>query len=121
MSQTIRTHKEIQNYANDYTHDWPTTSVPRKPEFFQPVPPDQLGGWSKFVQMVKERRIPWETVGNIIRNGNVYRAEGRNRYRFLWTDPETLATFSLIVELRAEAFAYDDVRHYAVTVYRVQR
>ena len=117
---TIQTHKEIERYADHYTHDWPVTSVPRAPEFYTPVPARHDKGWSKFVRMVKERKIPWETVGDVFRNGEVYKAEGDNRYRFLWTDPATLATFSLIVELRAEAFAYDDYQHYAVTIYHME-
>lgn len=118
---TIQTHKEVERYAEDHDHDWPVTSVPRKPEFFTPVPAEHPDGWSKFVRMLKERKISWETVGNVIRNGEVHKAEGKNRYRFLWTDPATLATFSLIVELRAEAFAYETSQHFAVTIYKVQR
>lgn len=118
---TIQTHKEVERYADDYEHDWPVTSVPRRPEFFTPVPAEHDKGWSKFVRTVKERKIEWETVDRVIKNGEVHKAEGKNRYRFLWTDPATLATFSLIVELRAEAFAYDDVQHFAVTIYQVER
>jgi hypothetical protein len=122
MSQAkqIQTHKERQNYAADYDHDWPVTSVPRNPEFYQPVPAAHDKGWSHFVDSVKNRNIPWEVVRETIENGEVYEAEGENRYRFLWTCPGTRTTFSLVVELRAEAFAYDDTKHYAVTIYRVQ-
>ena len=118
---TIQTHKEVERYADDYEHDWPVTSVPRRPEFFTSVPARHDKGWSKFVRTVKERKIEWETVDRVIKNGEVHKAEGKNRYRFLWTDSATLATFSLIVELRAEAFAYDDVQHFAVTIYQVER
>lgn len=120
MSSAIHTHKEDQQLAAKYTHDWPVTSVPRNPSFYQPVPAEHDKGWSHFIDMVKTRMIPWDIVRETFKSGEIYEAEGDNRYRFLWTCPATRATFSLIVELRAEAFAYPDYKHYAVTVYRVE-
>jgi hypothetical protein len=116
----VVTHKEQEGYADDYDHDWPVSSVPRKPAFYEPVPPEHPLGWSHFVDMKKTRGIPGEVVRACIEEGDVFRAEGHNRYRFLWTCPGTRATFSLIIELRAEAFAYDSAKHYAVTVYRME-
>lgn len=115
-----RTHKEEKESAAQYDHDWPTSSVPRNPSFFQPVPADHNKGWSHFIDMVKERNISWDVVGQTIKNGRVFEAEGDNRYRFLWTDPETGTTFSLIIRLRAKAFAYDNADHYCITVYRME-
>lgn len=117
---SIQTHKEDQNLADNYDHDWPTTSVPRNPAFFEPVPNDNPWGWSHFVDMKKSRKIPGEIIRQTFENGDVFEAEGENRYRFLWTEPGTARSFSLIVELRAEAFAYDDSKHYAITVYQVE-
>jgi hypothetical protein len=121
MSTAIQTHKEEQNYAKDFEHEWPVTSVPRKPSFYQPVPAEHNKGWSHFIDSVKSRKIPWEVVRETIQSGEVYEAEGDNRYRFLWTCPATHTTFSLIIELRAEAFAYDSYKHYCITIYRVER
>lgn len=120
MSSAIHTHKEAANYAAEYSHEWPTTSVPRNPELYQPVPANHDKGWSHFIDSVKTRAIPWDVIQQTFESGEIHEAEGDNRYRFLWTCPGTLATFSLIVELRAEAFAYPDYKHYAVTVYRVE-
>ena len=117
---TIQTHKEIGGFGADFKHDWPVTSVPKNPEFYQPVPAPHDKGWSHLIDMMKKRKIPWEVVGETIRHGDVHLAEGENRYRFLWTCPNTRATFSAIVELRAEAFAYDDYKHYVITIYRVE-
>ena len=121
VTSPIRTHKEEQDLGDEFIHDWPVASVPRVPEFFTPVPATHHKGWSHFVDMVKMRNIPWAVVGETIRNGEVYKAEGDNRYRFLWTEPVTSLTFSLIVELRAEAFAYETESHYCITIYRVER
>jgi hypothetical protein len=55
-----------------------------------------------------------------IEQGEAFKAEGDNRYRLLWTEPGTLRTFSLIVELRAEAFAYDHAKHYCISIYHVE-
>ena len=120
MSQAIRTHKENQGLAARYEHEWPVSSVPRNPEFFQPVPASHDKGWSHFIDSVKTRKIPWETVRQTFEHGEIHEAEGDNRYRFLWTCPATYNTFSLIVELRAEAFAYEDSKHYAVTIYKLE-
>ena len=118
---SIKTHKEQQNFASGYVHEWPTTSVPRDPSFYEPVPAKHKYGWSPFVDMLKSRKISWDIAGETIRNGEVYEAEDDNHYRFLWTDPTTLLTYSLIVELRPEAFAFKQKKHYAVTIYRVER
>jgi len=120
MSQSVRTHKESQNLAADYSHDWPVSSVPRRAEFYEPVPPETPSGWSHFVDMKKSRHIPDEVIRFTIEQGNVFKAEDDNRYRFLWTEPGTGRTFSLIVELRAEAFAYESANHYCVTIYHME-
>ena len=120
MSAAIQTHKEQQQYSNKYEHDWEVTSVPRNSSFYLPVPANHKKGWSHFIDSVKSRNIPWEVVRHTIENGEVHKAEGNNRYRFLWTCPNKCTTFCLVVELRAEAFAYNDRKHYCTTIYRVE-
>lgn len=121
-----KTHKEENRQWEEYEHDWPVSSVPRNPEFFEPVPPkDERRFKSHFLRRLAhlpgDREKRSSIVRNCIENGSVYPAEEDNRYRFLWTDPDLGELFSLIVHLRGEAFAKDAVNHYAVTVYRVER
>ncbi|QSG06370.1 hypothetical protein [Halapricum desulfuricans] len=122
MSQAaqIQTHKEQQKLAEKFEHDWPVTVVPRNPADYEPVPPETPWGWSHFIDMKKKRKIPGSVIRHTIEDGDVFEAEGDNRYRFLWTEPGTFRTFSLIVELRPEAFESDAAKHYAVTVYQME-
>lgn len=117
----VRTHKEENGLADDYHHPWSLDEVPRRPWEYEPVPPEPGAALSHFIIQKKNRRVDGETVRSLIEKGRVYEAEGDNRYRFLWTHPTTMETFSLIVELRPEAFDRDGARHYAVTVYKIQR
>jgi hypothetical protein len=126
MSSTAITHKEENRLWEDYSHDWPASSVPRNPAFFEPVPPkDERRYRSHF--LIKLGKLPGDrkrrsrVVRNCIEKGNVFPAEEDNRYRFLWIDPEDSEMYSLIVHLRGIAFAKDRHKHYAVTVYRVER
>ena len=118
---TFLTHKEVQGLADDYIHDWPVESVPRNPSFYQPVPATHPKGWSHFIAEKKDRKISGDVVEACIRNGDVFPAEWDNRYRFIWRDPTSLVPYSLIVELRSEAFAYKHEKHYCITVYRIER
>jgi hypothetical protein len=124
-TQTAITHKEKNRLWEDYSHDWPVSSVPRNPEFFEPAPPcDELRFKSHFLQKLSKLPGDREKRSSIIRNciedGSVYPAEEDNRYRFLWTDPEDNRLYSLIVHLRGIAFAKEPENHYAVTVYEVE-
>jgi hypothetical protein len=118
------TYKEENKLWMDYDHDWPAESVPRKPPFFQPAPSKNDMMKPHFLDRLadlpgdKERRS--SIVARTIKHGEVYPAEDHNRYRFLWNDPRDGRTFSLIVELRAEAFAKEAEKHYAITIYSVE-
>lgn len=121
-----KTHKEENRLWEDYKHDWPVSSVPRNPSFFQPVPPkDEKRFKSHFLvrlgDLPGDRQKRSSIVRSCIEEGNIYPAEEDNRYRFLWTNPDDGELYSLIVHLRGEAFAKDAEKHYAVTVYRVER
>jgi hypothetical protein len=124
-TQPAITHKEKNRLWEDYEHDWPVTSVPRNPEFFEPAPPtDELRFKSHFLRKLSKlpggRKKRSRIVRNCIEAGNVYPAEEDNRYRFLWTDPDDNTLYSLIVHLRAIAFAKEVENHFAVTVYEVE-
>lgn len=120
----VRTHKEYDNYGEDYTHDWPVAVVPRTPTEYQPVPavglhPGAISHWIQSMKDGKKEGVNGAVVRACFLEGDIFPAEGDNRYRFLWTSPTCLQTFSLIVELRQAAFARPGSKHYAVTVYRV--
>jgi hypothetical protein len=123
----LKTHKEEQRLWEEYEHDWPVNSVPRAPDFYQPVPAPgkSAGAISHFLESFKNLPGNRERKARIVRlciqNGDVYPAEGENRYRFLWQEPMTRYLFSLIVQLRGIAFAKEECKHYAVTVYKVER
>lgn len=118
------THKEQKELFNDYEHDWPVTSVPRNPAMYEPAPAVRDCFRSHFLQKLdklpgdKENRS--RIVRNCVENGTVYPAEEDNRYRMLWTDPQTDDMFSMIVHLRGMAFAKEAENHMAVTIYRVE-
>lgn len=123
-AKQVRTHKEFDGYGDGYDHDWSCDQVPRTSTAYQPVPPVGMhpGAISHFVTSLKDGRkegVTGEVVAACFREGEIFPAEGDNRYRFLWTAPATLQTFSLIVELRQEAFDRPGPKHYAVTIYRV--
>jgi hypothetical protein len=122
---TAITHKEKGRFWEDYKHDWPVSSLPRNPEFFEPAPAATETVRPHF--LVKMRKLPGdkqnrsEIVRNCIENGYVYPAEEDNRYRFLWNNPDDGELYSLIVHLRAGAFASESMNHYAITVYQVEQ
>ena len=109
---SVVTHKEWDDYAEDYHHDYPLSAVPRVPSEYHPTP--------YFMRQKKERKIGGEIIRGCIEEGEVYKAEEDNRYRFLWTHPTTLQTYSLIVELHEAAFQQDRAKHDCVTIYRFQ-
>jgi len=120
------THKEENELWADYDHDWPASSVPRNPAFFEPAPAcDELRFKSHFLTRLADlpgdRKKRSSIIRNCIESGNVYPAEEDNRYRFLWTDPSDGELYSLIVHLRGIAFANETENHYAVTVYQVEQ
>lgn len=118
------THKEQNRLWDDYEHDWPVTSVPKNPAFYQPAPPANEHMKPHFLD--KLGKLPGDKskrssiVRNCIENGAIYPAEENNRYRFLWSEPGADRLFSLIVHLRGVAFAKEAEKHYAVTVYEVK-
>jgi hypothetical protein len=125
MSTQILTHKEVNGLWREYHHDWPVSSVPRNPTFYQPAPPaDPEIYRSHFLKRLGDlpgdKKTRSEIVRQTIENGDVFPAESDNRYRFLWLNPDDGEMYSVIVHLRAEAFAKRTEKHYAVTVYRVE-
>ena len=120
------THKEQNRLWEDYEHDWPASSVPRNPSFYEPAPSKDERRF-KCHFLVRLAKLPGgrdnrsRIVRNCIERGNVFPAEEDNRYRFLWSDPEDGELYSLIVHLRGIAFAKEPENHYVVTVYQVDR
>jgi len=109
---SIQTHKEFDDYADDFRHDFPISAVPRDPAEYLPN--------THFLDMKRDRNIGGDVIRGCIEEGEVHEAEEDNRYRFLWTHPTTLQTYSLIVELQEVAFCDEFEKHECVTVYRFQ-
>ncbi|SEL18803.1 hypothetical protein [Haloferax larsenii] len=109
---SVVTHKEWDDYAADYSHDFPVTAVPREPGEYRPT--------DHFNQERRSRRISGDIIRGCIEEGEVHQAEGDNRYKFHWTHPTTLQTYILVVELNRRAFLKPRAKHTAVTVFRFQ-
>ena len=109
---SVMTHKEWDNYADEYNHDFPLEAVPRVTGEYRPT--------IHFGDERRERRIGGDVIRGCIEEGDLYLGEGDNRYKFHWTHPTTLQTYVLIVELNRMAFLDPICKHDCITVYRFQ-
>ncbi|NUC72573.1 hypothetical protein HTZ84_09670 [Haloterrigena sp. SYSU A558-1] len=109
---SVITHKEWDDYASVYRHDFPLESVPRKPDQYRPT--------DHFCTERRSRRIGGDVIRGCIEEGDLYEAEGDNRYKFHWQHPTTLQTYILVVELSRRALFYEEAKHAAVTVFQFQ-
>lgn len=109
---SVISHKEFDGYSDEYLHDFPLEAVPREPGEYRPT--------DHFMDERRSRRIGGEVIRGCIEEGDLYEAEGDNRYKFHWTHPTTLQTYILVVELSRRAMFHEAAKHAAVTVYRFQ-
>ncbi|QRV15051.1 hypothetical protein JMJ58_19420 [Haloterrigena salifodinae] len=109
---SVMTHKEYDDYSDDYGHEFPLELVPREPGEYRPT--------DHFCTERRSRRIGGDIVRSCIEEGDLYEAEGDNRYKFIWSHPTTLQTYILVVELSRRALFYEEAKHAAVTVFRFQ-
>jgi hypothetical protein len=120
----VKTHKEFDQYATGFKHSYEIGDVPREPAAFTPVPPPTADGFSHFTDRMRDlpgdKSMRSSIVASCITDGDLYKAEGDNRFKFIWTDPVFLRTYILIVELREVAFRYGRSKHFAVTVFRFE-
>jgi hypothetical protein len=109
---SIVTHKEYDDYASEYNHEFPLETVPCQTGEYRPT--------THFTSERKRRRIGGDVIRGCIEEGQLFEAEDHNRYKFIWTHPTTLQTYVLIVELNRRAFFYDQAKHDCITVFRFQ-
>jgi hypothetical protein len=106
---TLLTHKEWDTYYAHYEHDYDPADVPRDPGEYHP--------WLHFIEELQQPDVSADVIEDILREGDVYPGEGKNRYRFLWTAPD-LRTYVMVVQLDPDAVHDPDCRHAVVTIYR---